>query len=200
MSKKILQVPAGIIISNEWINAKMLLLTAAVIIMAPVLAQGQLNGYEISGYVTYGGSGFSGVMVVAVGTGDFTGYLGFDFTDFSGYYNFPVPDGFSGTVEPAMDGHTFDPASRFYSNIESDQTNQNFAASNGGPPPPPPSIIVESPNGGESWQRGTSHNIIWNSFGPVGSDVRIELFKGSVLDLKIASSTDNDGSYLWSIP
>ncbi len=193
------QVPAGIEISEGWINVKMLFLTAAVIMVVAALAQGQLpNGHEISGYVTYGGSGISGVMVTGVGTGDSTGYLGFDFTDLSGYYNIPVPDGFAGTFEPSMDGYTFDPASRFYSNVESDQTNQNYAASNGGPPPP--SIIVESPNGGENFQRGTSHNIIWNSFGPVGSDVRIELFKGGGLNLKIASSTDNDGSYVWPIP
>jgi len=201
MSKKILQVRAGIEISNEWINAKMLFLTAALIIMVPVLVLGQLpDGHAISGYVTYGGSGISGVMVMGVGTGDFTGYLGFDITDFLGYYNIPVPDGFAGTVEPSMEGYTFDPVSRFYSNVESDQASQNYAASNGGPPPPPPSIIVESPNGGENWQRGTSYNINWNSFGPVGSDVRIELFKGGVLNLKITSSTDNDGSYVWSIP
>jgi len=201
MSKKKSQVPAGIEISKGWINVKKLLLAAAVILMVPVLARGQLpNGHEISGYVTYGGSGFSGVLVTAVGTGDFTGYLGLDFTDFSGYYNLPVPDGFAGTVEASMDGYTFDPVSRFYSNVESDQTNQNYAASNGSPPPPPPSIIVDSPDGGESLQRGTSYNINWSSFGGVGSDVRIELFKGGVLNLKITSSTENDGSYVWSIP
>jgi hypothetical protein len=201
MSKKMSQAPAGIEISNGGINLKMLVFTAAVILIVPVLAQGQPpNGHEISGYVTYGGSGFSGVLITAVGTGDFTGYLGLDFTDFSGYYNLPVPDGFVGTVEPSMDGYTFDPASRFYSNVESDQTNQNFAASNGGPPPPPPSIIVEAPNGGESWQRGTSYNINWNSFGGVGSNVRIELFKSGVLNLKITSSTSNDGSYIWPVP
>jgi hypothetical protein len=196
MSKEL----SGIEVSNGWINVKMLFLTAAIFMIFPVLAHGQLNGYAISGYVTYGGSGFSGVLVTAVGTGDFTGYLGLDFTDFLGYYNLPVPDGFAGTVEASMDGYTFVPASRFYSNVESDQPNQNFAASNGGPPPPPPSIIVESPDGGESWQRGASYNITWNSFGGVGSYVRIELFKAGMLNLKITSSTDNDGSYLWSVP
>jgi len=200
MSKKISQVPAGIEISKGRINIKMLFLITAVIMTVSISSQAQpLDWHEISGYVTYGGSGFSGVMVTAVGTGDFTGYLGLDFTNFSGYYNLLVPDGFAGTVEPFKDGYTFDPTSRFYPNVESDQTNQNFAASNGGPPPPP-SIVVESPNGSESWQRGTSHNIIWNSFGDVGSGVKIELFKGGVMNLKITSSTSNDGSYVWSIP
>ncbi|MBN2594901.1 MAG: hypothetical protein JXA81_15450, partial [Sedimentisphaerales bacterium] len=202
MSKKKLQVPAGIEISKGPRNVKMLFFAAAVILIVPVMTQGQPpDWHEISGYVTYGGSGFSGVLVTAVGTGDFTGYLGLDFTDFSGYYDIPVPDGFAGTVEPSMDGYTFDPASRFYSNVESDQMYQNFAVSSGGPPPPPPpSIIVETPDGGETWQRGASYNINWSSFGGVGSDVRIELFKGGMLNLKITSSTDNDGSYAWSIP
>lgn len=195
------QGPEEIEISNEWISVKLLALTIAAILIAPVMTQGQPpDGHEISGYVTYGASGLSGVLVTAVGTGDFTGYLGLDFSDFSGYYNLPVPDGFTGTVQPSMDGYTFEPASRFYSNIEADQTNQDFAASNGSPPPPPPSIIVDSPNGGESWQRGKSYNINWSSFGGVDSDVRIELFKGGVLNLKITSSTENDGSYVWSVP
>jgi hypothetical protein len=200
MSKKISQVPARIGISNEWINVKMLLLAAAVVLIVPILAQSQItNGYEISGYVTYGGSGLSGVMVTAVGIGDFTGYLGLDMTGYSGYYNIPVPDGFSGNIEAFKSGYTFDPASRYYSNVTSDQVDQNFAASNGSPPPPQPSITVASPNGGESWQRGTSHNITWNSVGSVGSNVRIELYKGGVLNQTIISSTSNDGSYLWSI-
>jgi hypothetical protein len=200
MSKKISQVPARIEILNEWINVKMLLLAAAVVLIVPILVQGQItNGYEISGYVTYGGSGLSGVMVTAVGIGDFTGYLGLDMTGYSGYYNIPVPDGFSGNVEAFKNGYTFDPASRHYSNVTSDQTDQNFVASNGSPPPPQPSITVASPNGGESWQRGTSHNITWNSVGSVGSNVRIELYKGGVLNQTIISSTSNDGSYFWSI-
>ncbi|MFC1795038.1 Ser-Thr-rich GPI-anchored membrane family protein, partial [Planctomycetota bacterium] len=201
MSKKISQVPAEIKISKRRINVKMLFLTAVVIMMVSVSAQGQLpGGHEISGYVTYGTTGLSNVLITAVGNGDFTGYLALNMTNYQGYYDIPVPDGFSGYVEASKSGYTFDPASRNYSNVQSDQTNQNFAASNGDPPPPPPSIIVETPNGGESWQRGTSHNITWNSFGGVGSDVKIELFKDGVLNLKITSSTSNDGSFIWSVP
>ena len=62
MSKKKLQVPKGIEISEEWSSVNMLFLTAAVILIVPVMAQGQPpDWHEISGYVTYGGSGFSGV-------------------------------------------------------------------------------------------------------------------------------------------
>ena len=202
MSRKISRVPAGIEISNQWGNIKKLFLTATMILMVPIFAQEQIvTGYEISGYVTYGGSGLSGVMVTAVGTGDHAGYLGLDMTGFSGYYSLLVPVGFEGNVEAFKDEYTFDPSLRSYSNVMSDQTNQNFTVSNGPPPPPPPpSIIVVSPDGGESWQRGTSYNIAWNSFGGVGSDVSIELYKDGSLNLKIINSTSNNGSYIWNIP
>ena len=201
MSKKKSQVLAGIETSTGRINMKTLFLTTAIILIIPILAQGQFpNGYEISGYVTYGTIGVSGVTVTAVGIGDFTGYLGLDMTDYSGYYNLPVPDGFSGNVEAFKSGYTFDPSSRYYSSVESDMENQNFSASNGSPPPPPPSITVTSPNGGESWLRGTLHDITWDSAGDVGSDVRIELYKGGALNLKITGSTANDGSYDWTVP
>jgi hypothetical protein len=61
-------------------------------------------------------------------------------------------------------------------------------------------LTVTSPNGGESWQRGTSHDITWNSIGNIGSYVNIELHKGGVLNRTIIGSTSNDGSYSWPIP
>ena len=97
MSKKTTQIPAGTEISERCCILKMLFLTTAVVLVAPIVVQGQIpGGHAISGYVTYGDSGVSGVFITAVGTGDSTGYLGFDITDFLGYYNIPVPDGFAG--------------------------------------------------------------------------------------------------------
>jgi hypothetical protein len=60
-------------------------------------------------------------------------------------------------------------------------------------------LMVSSPNGGESWQRGTSHYITWDS-AAVSGNVSLELYKGGSYDRTITSSTSNDGSYLWSIP
>jgi hypothetical protein len=62
------------------------------------------------------------------------------------------------------------------------------------------SITVTSPNGGESWRRGTSYTIKWASVGSVGSSVKIELLKGGALSSTITSSTANDGSYSWTVP
>ena len=62
-----------------------------------------------------------------------------------------------------------------------------------------PLITVTSPNGGENWTKGSTHNITWTSSGSVGN-VKIELLKGGSLVLTISSSTANDGSRGWTVP
>ena len=60
------------------------------------------------------------------------------------------------------------------------------------------SITVTSPNGGESWEPGTSQSITWNTYS-AGSNVIIYLYKNGSYNSTIASATPNDGSYTWSI-
>jgi hypothetical protein len=74
-----------------------------------------------------------------------------------------------------------------------DSSNSNFAIVAG-------TLTVTSPNGGESWKRGTVHTITWSKSGSLGSYVKIELLKGGVVNRVITSSTANDGSYSWTIP
>ena len=61
---------------------------------------------------------------------------------------------------------------------------------------PPASINVTSPNGGESWVRGSNHAITWTSTGNVGSYVKMEVAEGwcSSAD-RYQPVTPNDGSY-----
>ncbi|MCX9083585.1 MAG: hypothetical protein OIN87_02165, partial [Candidatus Methanoperedens sp.] len=66
-------------------------------------------------------------------------------------------------------------------------------------PPTPISINVTSPNGAEDWAIGTTHMIIWSSSGNTGTDVKIELLKSGVSGI-INLTTENDGSYSWTIP
>ena len=73
-----------------------------------------------------------------------------------------------------------------------DSSNSNFAITAG-------TLTVTSPNGGQSWKRGTVHTITWSKSGSTGSYVKIELLKGSVVNRVIISSTANDGSYSWTI-
>ena len=73
-----------------------------------------------------------------------------------------------------------------------DSSNSNFAIVRG-------TLTVTSPNGGESWKRGTVHTITWSKSGSTGSYVKIELLKSGVVNRVITSSTANDGSYSWTI-
>jgi 5-hydroxyisourate hydrolase-like protein (transthyretin family) len=73
-----------------------------------------------------------------------------------------------------------------------DSSNSNFAVVAG-------TLTVTTPNGGNSWKRGTVHTITWTKSGSPGSYVKIELLKGGVVSRVITSSTLNDGSYSWTI-
>lgn len=85
-----------------------------------------------------------------------------------------------------------------------DTSDQNFTILG------PNAIVVSSPNGGESWQTGTKHTVVWAYTGSPGSYVKIELLKGGVLSNLIVAKTpvgkrivgfnEGTGSYLWEIP
>ncbi len=77
--------------------------------------------------------------------------------------------------------------------------------------PPPavttaPSITLTSPNGGESWQQGTTHNITWTSANiPAGGKVTIQLIRGTssgaTYSFQIAENISvSANSYSWTIP
>jgi hypothetical protein len=66
--------------------------------------------------------------------------------------------------------------------------------------PAAPFIIVTAPNGGESWDAGTTHTITWASRNNPGAYVRIELMSGGAVALTISSKARNSGSYSWAMP
>src|SRR6185503_9638058 len=68
----------------------------------------------------------SGNVGIADATVNYTG--GSTNADGSGNYSFGVPLGWSGTVTPSKACYAFDPPNRPYSNVLSDQTNQNYTA------------------------------------------------------------------------
>lgn len=61
-------------------------------------------------------------------------------------------------------------------------------------------LTLLSPNGGETWQQGTTQTISWNSSGTV-NDVELEysLNNGGTWTT-ISTATANDGSYEWTLP
>jgi len=61
-------------------------------------------------------------------------------------------------------------------------------------------LHLTSPNGGEYWLRGSNHNIEWVSTLTEPKQVKIDLYKAGVFQSTITSSTDNDGTFTWTIP
>ncbi len=64
---------------------------------------------------------------------------------------------------------------------------------------PPPSLTVTSPNGGETFDSGSTQTITWTSTGDVGN-VSLALYESGALDSVIATNIGNTGSYAWAIP
>ena len=60
-------------------------------------------------------------------------------------------------------------------------------------------LTVTSPNGGETWQAGTTHIITWTSSGVTGN-IQIQPYLGGVAQTNLTTSAPNTGSYSWSIP
>ena len=60
-------------------------------------------------------------------------------------------------------------------------------------------ITIVSPNGGELWMQGTTHNIFWASIN-LDEDVIIELYQDNELSSTLSAGTENNGSYEWVIP
>jgi hypothetical protein len=65
-------------------------------------------------------------------------------------------------------------------------------------------IAVVSPNGGETWPAGSTQTIRWNYTGNPGLYMKIELFKGGVVNRTIKSfvwkGTGGSGSFNWMVP
>lgn len=79
--------------------------------------------FFISGSVTHNGSGLANVVL--------NGLPGNPITDGNGRYSASVESGWSGTVTPELAGHTFTPFNRSFNNVTSNQTSQDFTASDG---------------------------------------------------------------------
>jgi hypothetical protein len=66
-----------------------------------------------------------------------------------------------------------------------------------------PTITVTSPNGGQTWKRGTTQTITWDYTGTPGSTVKIVLLKagtevGTIKD-SVSVGSSGKGSYSWTM-
>jgi len=87
------------------------------------VTENQSNQDYTATILTYTISGTAGMAGVKM-----KGLPGEPVTDLNGYYSAVVDYGFSGTVEPTMDGYTFTPASKIYTKVTSDRMNENYSA------------------------------------------------------------------------
>ncbi len=79
------------------------------------------NAPVISGTIsTAAGAGISGVTITFSNNG------GTATTNSSGSYSRTVPYGWNGSAAPSLSGYTFSPASRPYTNVTTDQADQNY--------------------------------------------------------------------------
>jgi hypothetical protein len=62
-----------------------------------------------------------------------------------------------------------------------------------------PTIIINSPNGGERWYLENNYDINWSRYA-INGNVKIEIYKSGSYVNTIITSTENDGSFNWSIP
>ncbi|HEY1582390.1 MAG TPA: FG-GAP-like repeat-containing protein, partial [Chthoniobacterales bacterium] len=62
----------------------------------------------------------------------------------------------------------------------------------------PPEVTVISPNGKETWVKGTTHSITWTD--NFSGNVKIRLLSGRTTVSVIAASTPSDGSFDWTVP
>jgi len=63
---------------------------------------------------------------------------------------------------------------------------------------PPASVTVTSPNGGEVWAAGSSHDVTWTQTGLTGS-VTIDLYKGGVMQKTLGTAGASGGIFSWAI-
>jgi hypothetical protein len=139
-----------------------------------------LLSYTVSGTVTLEAAGLAGVTMA--------GLPGNPVTDGTGFYQATVSHGTSFTVTPTHADYTFVPASRTYTVVTGNHINQDYAAT----PIVIPTITVTSPNGGERWSVGSSHDITWTQTGLTGA-VTIDLYKGGVYQKTWALPTRRRG-------
>jgi len=65
---------------------------------------------------------------------------------------------------------------------------------------PFPAIAIIYPNTANiEWKTGKHYTITWDSRGEVGPSVKIELYQGNLMNRVITNSTENDGSFTWTV-
>jgi uncharacterized repeat protein (TIGR02543 family) len=150
-----------------------------------ITANFAISNFTVSGTVKIDETGLPGVTMA--------GLPGAPVTGLDGTYAATVNYGWSGTVTPTLAGYTFVPVSRTYTTVTADQAGQNYTATGSAQ-----TITVTSPNGGESWAAGSTHNITWTQTGLTGT-VTVDLYKGGVWQKILGTPAATAGTFSWVI-
>ena len=144
---------------------------------------------SISGTVKLNGTGLPEVIVSLTGAATKSAT-----TDENGNYKFIGLLNGSYALAASKTGYILSPQSIPVSLNGANVTGQNFVVVS--------AITVTSPNGGETWQRGTTHPITWTYTGVPGTSVKIEFFKGATLKGAVTApvGSGGSGSWNWAIP
>jgi hypothetical protein len=157
----------------------------------PVITVGSPNGGEIwlpgnTHYITWTSFGTSGnVRIIYSTDSGLTWSVISESTTDDGFYAWSVPELYS--VNCLLKVYDVD-------NNPEDQSNSEFTIS------PIPEIVVLSPDGGESWQAGNSHDILWTSCGTSGNVQIFYSVNNGLSWTEIIHSTPDCGIYSWTIP
>ncbi len=87
---------------------------------------------------------------------------------------------------------------RPYAMIPADLASLGGATASGVPFPTPPTIQLTSPNGGQTWQAGSTNTITWTFTNPSGS-VTVDVYRSGVFLANIATVPIAAGTYAWTI-
>lgn len=134
-------------------------------------------------------TGNLGIMLL-IGTSGNYSTVGFVQTPTVGSYNWTIPN----TLTPGTQMKI-----RVYSVLTpaiADTSDNFFTISQA------PGVYVTSPNGGETWYKGSSYPIQWNAVNITGS-AKIELFKGTSTTPTatiVSSTVVTNGIQMWNIP
>ena len=139
-----------------------------------------------------------GIVYQEVPSASMTGY-GFDLYDGSPYLM--TENSILGNLSNS--GHlriTINGTQATVEYVRSNENNGQVAYSYTISPSIQTTVDVTSPNGGEDWQVGSSHNITWTSSGLSGN-VHIEYSTNNGSNwTDVIASTANSGTYSWTIP
>lgn len=174
----------------QWIPILLMALTVSIAGAIPAAAASLTVNYPNGGETLYRGATYNITWTSSGVTGDVAIDIYSGTTNLQ-RYNVPNTGSYSWTIPFSIPaGASYRIGLSAMSGTVSDFSNAYFTIAT-------PTITITSPNGGEIWDRGSSHTITWTSVGVTGN-VLIQLYQNGVASGTTAWSVSNSGNFTWS--